>query len=143
MSEFKELGGKPKRAHVISTRDSPPTDSASNNYKQCYDKNKLKFGSKPVLIVIDCVKAYRDPTSLYAPERFEIGLKSSTNAEKSESQSYTLLSFRRVGQPAACDILKSYQMFCGAMMQATRPICGRCEALEGRGCGLEEVLEFE
>lgn len=48
-----------------------------DNYKRCYGKNKLKFGSKPVLVVIDCVKAYHEPESpLYAPERFDVALKS-------------------------------------------------------------------
>jgi maleamate amidohydrolase len=49
----------------------------TENYNRCYGKNELKFGSKPVLIVIDCVRAYHDPTSpLYAPERFDKALKS-------------------------------------------------------------------
>ncbi|KAH6673692.1 hydrolase [Halenospora varia] len=49
----------------------------ADNYKRCYGKNSLKFGSKPVLIVIDCVRAYHDPASpLYAPERFDIALAS-------------------------------------------------------------------
>jgi maleamate amidohydrolase len=53
------------------------SNSKADNYKRCYGKNQLKFGSKPVLIVIDCVKAYHDPKSpLYAPERFDIALKS-------------------------------------------------------------------
>ncbi|TVY37788.1 Maleamate amidohydrolase [Lachnellula subtilissima] len=52
----------------------------ADNYKRCYGKNKLTFGSKPVLIVIDCVKAYHDPKSpLYAPDRFEVALKSIHN----------------------------------------------------------------
>jgi maleamate amidohydrolase len=49
----------------------------TKNYNRCYGKNELKFGPKPVLIVIDCVKAYHDLTSpLYAPERFDEALKS-------------------------------------------------------------------
>ncbi|KAE9363548.1 hydrolase [Stipitochalara longipes BDJ] len=52
-------------------------DKLTENYRRCYGKNELKFGSKPALIVIDCVKAYHDPTSpLYAPERFDEALKS-------------------------------------------------------------------
>ncbi|KAH8775690.1 putative N-carbamoylsarcosine amidase [Hyaloscypha sp. PMI_1271] len=52
-------------------------DKLAENYSRCYGKNQLRFGSKPVLIVIDCVKAYHDPTSpLYAPERFDEALKS-------------------------------------------------------------------
>jgi maleamate amidohydrolase len=53
------------------------TNRFSDNYNRCYGKNKLKFGSMPVLIVIDCVKAYHDPASpLYAPDRFNIALES-------------------------------------------------------------------
>jgi maleamate amidohydrolase len=73
MSEFKDLGGKLS----TSASDRSPTDTGSDNYNQCYGKNRLKFGSKPVLIVIDCVKAYHAPESpLYAPERFDNALKS-------------------------------------------------------------------
>lgn len=64
--------------HTHTSKHGKPTsDKFSDNYKRCYGKNKLKFGTKPVLIVIDCVKAYHDPNSpLYAPERFDIALKS-------------------------------------------------------------------
>ncbi|PMD50361.1 hydrolase [Hyaloscypha bicolor E] len=52
-------------------------DKLAENYSRCYGKNQLRFGSKPVLVVIDCVKAYHDPTSpLYAPKRFDEALKS-------------------------------------------------------------------
>ncbi|KAH8659067.1 isochorismatase hydrolase [Tricladium varicosporioides] len=66
MSEFQDLAGKvlPHLAiHILlkGIRRGPV----------------IKFGSKPVLIVIDCVRAYHDPASpLYAPERFDIALAS-------------------------------------------------------------------
>jgi maleamate amidohydrolase len=72
MSEFDKLAGEFN--HVILERQSL---TKTENYSRCYGKNQLRFGSKPVLVVIDCVKAYHDPTSpLYAPERFDEALKS-------------------------------------------------------------------
>jgi maleamate amidohydrolase len=72
MSEFDKLAGESN--HVIK---GWPYLTKIENYERCYGKNELKFGSKPVLIVIDCVKAYHDPTSpLYAPVRFDEALKS-------------------------------------------------------------------
>ncbi|CAG8970695.1 hypothetical protein HYALB_00003450 [Hymenoscyphus albidus] len=51
MSEFQELLG---------------------NYSKCYGKTSLKFGASPVLILIDPVVAYLEPSSpLYAPKSFE------------------------------------------------------------------------
>ncbi|EHL01618.1 putative N-carbamoylsarcosine amidase [Glarea lozoyensis 74030] len=49
----------------------------ANNYSRCYGKTKLKFGKRPVLIIIDAVRAYVDPNSpLYAPDRFEAARQS-------------------------------------------------------------------
>jgi len=71
MSEFDKLAGE--SCHVMNRNILTETE----NYSRCYGKNELKFGSRPVLIVIDCVKAYHDPKSpLYAPERFDDALKS-------------------------------------------------------------------
>lgn len=45
----------------------------SENYAKCYGKDKLPFGKRPVLLVIDAVHGYLDPRCpLYAPDRFEI-----------------------------------------------------------------------
>lgn len=84
MSEFQDLAGKvfPSICCSLSVIENSITKiswltTISDNYKRCYGKNSLKFGSKPVLIVIDCVRAYHDPASpLYAPERFDIALAS-------------------------------------------------------------------
>lgn len=47
------------------------------NYARCYGKNKLPFGKRPGLIVIDAVRAYLDPSCpLYAPDRFEVARQS-------------------------------------------------------------------
>ncbi|TVY83763.1 Gibberellin cluster GA4 desaturase [Lachnellula suecica] len=70
----------PHTAIVLErTEHLPPRESiecrATN--QRCYGKTNLNFSSKPVVIVIDCVKAYHDPKSqLYAPEPFDIALKS-------------------------------------------------------------------
>jgi maleamate amidohydrolase len=61
----------------MSSIDENQLKSITDNYSRCYGKTKLKFGKKPVLIVIDAVRAYIDPESpLYAPDRFEIARKS-------------------------------------------------------------------
>ncbi|KAF2808750.1 isochorismatase hydrolase [Mytilinidion resinicola] len=62
-----------------------------DNYAQCYGKNKLPFGEKPALVVIDAVKAYHTPgCPLYAPERFD----------KARDSIVRLIDeFRRLGLP--------------------------------------------
>lgn len=101
------------------------SNSKADNYKRCYGKNQLKFGSKPVLIVIDCVKAYHDPKPpLYALERFDIALKSIMRLiEKCRAVGipvvYTSVIYE-TPNAGESGTRRSFQTSCVAMMLETR-----------------------